>query len=105
MSKAFDCVGNGILVENLFGYGLRDNALNLVKSYLENSFQYVAVDARISNSLSVAYCGFPPCPHIFATLASDIPVMFADATTLIASAKSEPELGANSDCLVDRAKS
>ena len=58
LEKAFDTVNHKILCEKLDHYGLRGNVNKLIKSYLENRKQYVAIngfDSEIRNLL----CGVP----------------------------------------------
>jgi lipoate-protein ligase A len=39
LSKAFDCFPNNLLMLKLEAYGLSENSLKLIKSYLENRRQ------------------------------------------------------------------
>ena len=41
IKKAFDAVPHSILLENVYGLGIRGNIYNWFKSYLENRKQYV----------------------------------------------------------------
>ena len=58
LTAAFDTVDHGILIEELFDCGIRDNALALFRSYLENRYQQVVVDGKMSES-SELHCGVP----------------------------------------------
>ena len=58
LSKAFDTVNHQILLEKLEHYGIRGNALNLLKSYLSDRKQYVQIEKSKSKTRSVT-CGVP----------------------------------------------
>ena len=42
--KAFDLIDNGLLLEKLKAYGVRDNELDLLRSYLSGRTQYVHIN-------------------------------------------------------------
>ena len=44
--KAFDLIDNGLLLEKLKAYGVRDNELDLLCSYLSGRTQYVHTGAH-----------------------------------------------------------
>ena len=54
LKKAFDTVDHDILLEKLSCYGLRNNGLSLLQSYLSNRSQCCSVNGKIS--------GFMPIP-------------------------------------------
>ena len=49
LSQAFDSLNYDILLSNLKFYGLQNNALQLLKSYLSDRSQYVQIDNVKSN--------------------------------------------------------
>ena len=53
LKKAFDTVNHQILLEKLCLYGLHDNDLSLLKSYLSNRVQ--SVDGKVSSFEPVTY--------------------------------------------------
>lgn len=102
LAKAFDTVNHNILISKLMHYGIRGNALNLVKSYLTNRMQYVEISGIKSKSLTVR-CGVPQGsvlgPLLFLVYVNDLPNasklntrMFADDTVLFYSHKSSKHL-------------
>jgi len=44
LKKAFDTVNHDVLLQNLYKYGIRGNASDLMKSYLANRIQYIVAD-------------------------------------------------------------
>ena len=44
LSKAFDCLDHNIILQKLKFYGLNDNAIRLLKSYLSDRDQYVQLE-------------------------------------------------------------
>ena len=58
LKKAFDTVPHDILLEKLHAYGIRVNALKLLKSYLTDRNQYVISDGLRSGTKPVQ-CGVP----------------------------------------------
>ena len=52
--KAFDFKDNGLLLEKLKAYGLRDNELDLLRSYLSGSTQYVHINDCHSSPRTVS---------------------------------------------------
>ena len=52
--KAFDLIDNGLLLEKLKAYGLRDNELDLLRSYLIGRTQYVHINDCHSSPRTVS---------------------------------------------------
>ena len=50
LTKAFDCVENDILLNKLEFYGIKGNAYKLIRSYLINRYQRVAIRNKYSNT-------------------------------------------------------
>ena len=94
LSKAFDSLNYEILLSKLQYYGLKANALLLLKSYLHGRSQYVQIE-NVKSPSHLVSCGFPQCselgPLLFNILINDIPratsnfnvIMYADDTTLV----------------------
>lgn len=91
LSKAFDCVSHGILLEKLAAYGLHSNAIMLIKSYLGSRSQCVSFN-NINSSYKMITTGVPQGsvlgPILFLIFINDLPrctsahsVLFADDTT------------------------
>jgi hypothetical protein len=48
LSKAFDCLSHNLLMLKLEAYGLSENSLKLLKSYLENRRQGIKIGNNYS---------------------------------------------------------
>ena len=58
LEKAFDTVNHKILLSKLYHYGIRDNALKWLTSYLMNLKQFVKLNGMLSKTENIC-CGFP----------------------------------------------
>ena len=99
LSKAFDTIDHRKLTTKLERYGIRGNALQLIKSYLSNRKQYVNVLDTKSDELPVEF-GVPQGsvlgPLLFILYINDICnistngkfVLFADDTNIFVAAES-----------------
>ena len=97
-AKAFDTVNHDILLNKLEYYGIREVALDLFKSYLQNGPQMVKVGGITSNPMTVK-CGVPQGsvfgPILFLIYINDIHKsseilkfhLFADDTSIFYSHK------------------
>ena len=113
LQKAFDTVNHVLLLGKLEACGIRDNALNLLASYLADRKQTCQVNGKQSGLRSIS-CGIPQGsilgPLFFLVYINDLPNclkhttprMFADDTSLTAYGKSieEIELGLISQALM-----
>ena len=93
LSKAFDTVNHAILLKKLHVYGIRGLALDWIKSYLSNRYQYVQYNGCDSAFQNVS-CGVPQGsilgPLLFLLYINDITnvsgilhlILFADDTSV-----------------------
>ena len=99
LKKAFDTVNHGILLKKLKSYGIKGQALDLLRSYLPNRRQKCQVDRFVPRERSIE-CGVPQGsilgPLLFLLYINDLPEclkntrprLFADDTNLTASSHS-----------------
>jgi hypothetical protein len=97
LSKAFDTIKHTILFHKLDNYGIRGNALQLIKSYLDKRSQYCAIGQTTSSLLETPPFGVPQGsvlgPLLFLIYTKDIQyvinhtsiIQYADDTTLYCS--------------------
>ena len=102
LRKAFDCCDHSILLQKLEKYGIREVELDWFKSYLSNRKQFVSINGK-NSLLTNIKLGVPQGsilgPLLFLLYINDLPLasklftlLFADDTTLLASANSVAEL-------------
>ena len=102
LSKAFDCVPPGLLLNKLRYYNFQAKSLQLIQSYFENRKQYVTCNGDES-SLGAVLCGVPQGsvlgPVLFLIYVNDFSVgpgtdrvLFADDTTILLRGKNEADV-------------
>ena len=104
LSKAFDTVNHGILLNKLEHYGIRGTALDWIKNYLYNRKQFVEFN-NVSSNLCIINCGIPQGsilgPLLFILYINDISnsskllkfILFADDTNIFFSSCNLDQLG------------
>ena len=88
LSKAFDSVDHAILIKKLeCMYGFRGIALELMKSYFNNRYQYTKI-SKSKSTLRKIKCGVPQGsslgPLLFILYINDLPLASEFSTTLFA---------------------
>ena len=102
LSRAFDTMPHGAFLQKMENYGVRGTALNLISSYLTGRVQQVKINGECSTFQEVKI-GVPQGSIMggifFAIYMNDLPskmttptILYADDTTLITTAKTNPEL-------------
>ena len=103
LKKTFDTVPHDILIKKLHAYGIRGNALKLLKSYLTNRTQYVTYDG-VRSSTKPIQCGVPQGsilgPLLFIITMNDIgnvsdflySILYADDTSVLLNGKDYSDL-------------
>ena len=102
LRKAFDCCDHSILLAKLEKYGIRELELEWFRSYLSNRKQFVTINNKNSLLAGVilgVHQGPILAPLLFLIYINDLPIasklftlLFADDTTLMASATSVVDL-------------
>lgn len=96
LSKAFDCISHGILLNKLAFYGMNHAAISLLQDYLSRRTQYINLDGHCSSKLNIT-SGVPQGsilgPLLFLIYINDLPrindnsnlsiVSYADDTNIL----------------------
>ncbi|KAI5643575.1 reverse transcriptase (RNA-dependent DNA polymerase) domain-containing protein [Phthorimaea operculella] len=107
LSKAFDVINHKLLLDKLDAYGIRNNAYNLLHSFLTGRNQTVQVSSqgtKLKSEAGDVKVGIPQGSSLgntlFLAFINDLPsivtdglmVLFADDTTVVVSAKTYDQL-------------
>ena len=112
LKKAFDTVNHTILLDKLEAYGIDEDSLNLLSSYLTDRKQTCQIDGKQSDLRKIS-CGVPQGsilgPLLFLTYINDLPNclnfttprIFADDTSITAFGKTleDTEIELNNDLI------
>jgi hypothetical protein len=71
LSKAFDCLPHGILLDKLSAYGMFTDSVSLLESYLSNRKQQIKINGILS-SWSDIQKGVPRRVNLFNVFINDI---------------------------------
>lgn len=86
LSKAFDCVCHDTLLSKLEHYGIRNQGLDILKSYLKNRVQRVQINGTTSTG-SLVEMGVPQGsilgPFLFLIYINDLPVVVKDLSNIV----------------------
>ena len=107
LAKAFDSVSHRILLSKLEHYGVKGNAIRLIKSYLTNRMQYIESNEQTSKMLPITI-GVPQGsvlgPFLFLVYINDLPnscdseiLLYADDAVLLCKDKTHDRLKSKSE--------